>query len=87
MRIGRPPGRRQRPWRDGQRVGVDDFEPARPMRADLGKRAERAASRSIAITFAAPSASSARVRPPGPGPDLDDRDARERPGGAGDLAR
>ena len=39
----------------------------------------------MATTLRAPAASSARVRPPGPGSDLDDRDAFEAAGGAGDA--
>ena len=35
----------QRPRRDAQRVAVDDVEPSRPMRGDLGKRGERARRR------------------------------------------
>ena len=69
-----------------QRVARDDGEPARIVRGDLRERRDGALVALDRDHAAAPSASSARVSPPGPGTDLDHRDAVERAGGARDAA-
>ena len=87
MRIGMAPALLdQRLGRDAQRVAFDDFEPSRPMRGDLGERAERAG---VALDgdHLLGSLRQKRAREaPRAGPDLDHGDARERPRGASDLS-
>ena len=51
-----------------QRIGLDDLKLAGISGRDLCQRRQAAGSRSTAITRSAPSARSARVKPPGPGP-------------------
>ena len=58
----------QRRGRDAQRIAFDDFEPSRPMRGDLAKRAERAGVALDGDHLLGSLRQSARVSPPGPGP-------------------
>ena len=70
MRSGAPPAcARQRRGVERQRVAGDDLQPARPMRGDFRERARGSARRARPRSPSSrPAASSARVRPPGPGP-------------------
>ena len=72
--------------RDAQRVAFDDFEPSRPMRGDLGERAERAGVALDGDHLLGALRQKRAREAAGAGPDLDHGDACERPRGAGDLS-
>ena len=87
MRIGLDPGLGdQRRGRDAQRVAFDDFEPSRPMRGDLGQRAERAGVALDGDHLLGSLRQKRARKSAGAGADLDHGDAGKRPRGAGDLA-
>ena len=69
-----------------KRVALDDLEPSRPMRADLGERAERARVALDGDHLPRPLRQKRARQAAGAGSDLDHGDACERPGGAGDLS-
>ena len=74
----------QRRLVDRQRVALDDVQPARGTPRPARRAARGSAGRARPRSPRAPARSRARVRPPGPGPDLVDALALERAGNARD---